>query len=290
MPAIASSQSRGGAEAPPESVSAARLALAEMLLCGDDAAECARATVDWLAERGGARKAICALIDAESGSLRHVRASGVSEGQLDSLHLALEQADHPLLFALAGRDPVTLGRNGRRNGDPWRDFLAIPLPMSEKREARQGLLLVSPGRCGQEAKWAAERRELLLVSPSEGSDLLFELLSSVVQHPREGTCVVSILRNVTDLRAATEQIEENYRGLKLAESDVRAERDRLDLIIDSVADPILVTDSSGKILLMNSPAERLFTAPAADETTEAERAVRSNDAHFSSFVSNLFLT
>src|SRR5213075_680156 len=97
---------------------------------------------------------------------------------------------------------------------------------------------------------AAVRRELLLVSPSEGSDLLFELLSSVVQHPREGTCVVSILRNVTDLRAATEQIEENYRLLKLAEADVRAERDRLDLIIDSVADPILVTDPSGKILLM----------------------------------------
>src|SRR5262249_44141303 len=136
----------------------------------------------------------------------------------------------------------------------------------------------------------AARRELLLVSPSEGSDLLFELLSSVVQHPREGTCVVSILRNVTDLRAATEQIEENYRRLKLAEADVRAERDRLDLIIDSVADPILVTDPSGKILLMNSPAERLFTAPASDETAEAERTVRSNDAHFSSFVSNLFLT
>src|SRR5919199_2197284 len=284
-----------------------------------------------------------------------------------------------------------LGKKGRHNGqvaDPWRgDFLAIPLPLSEKREARQGLLLVSPARSELEAKWAAEllgqkiarlrataavieaehrlqrerellvsiinaspdpilltdpegrmiisnaradalfstkegesegrhravtlnnmlfsaalsqqaidesgaaRRELLLVSPSEGSDLLFELLSSVVQHPCEGTCVVSILRNVTDLRAATEQIEENYRRLKLAEADVRAERDRLDLIIDSVADPILVTDPSGKILLMNSPAERLFTAPeGASETAEAERVVRSNDAHFSSFVSNLFLT
>src|SRR5256885_572544 len=136
----------------------------------------------------------------------------------------------------------------------------------------------------------AARRELLLVSPSGGADLLFELLSSVVQHPREGTCVVSILRNVTDPRAAPEQIEETSRLLKLAEADVRAERDRLDLIIDSVADPILVTDPSGKILLMNSPAERLFTAPTSDETTEAERAVRSNDAHFSSFVSNLFLT
>src|SRR5438132_13406979 len=53
---------------------------------------------------------------------------------------------------------------------------------------------------------------------------------------------------------------------------------------------MLVTDSSGKILLMNSPAEWLFTAPDRDERAEAERAVRSNDAHFSSFISNLFLT
>ena len=51
-----------------------------------------------------------------------------------------------------------------------------------------------------------------------------------------------MLRNVTDLRRATEEIEENYRKLRAAEAEARAERDRLDLIIDSVADPILVTD------------------------------------------------
>src|SRR5439155_4634088 len=384
MAAAVPTQARSGAEAPRDA--AARLALVELLLFSDDAEECARATVDWLAERGGARKSICALIDAQSGTLKHVAAAGVSEGQIESLHLALEAPDHALVFALAGREPVSLGK--RRAPDSWRsDFLAIPLPLSEAREARQGLLLVSPARCEPEARWAAEmlgqkiarlraaaatgesahkvqrerelllnivnaspdpilltdpegrmiisnaradalfsskegesegrhravtlnnmmfsaalsqqaidesgavRRELLLVSPSEGSDLLFELLSSVVQHPREGTCVVSILRNVTDLRAATEQIEQNYRRLKLAETDVRAERDRLDLVIDSVADPILVTDPSGKILLMNAPAERLFTAPEdVSEAADAERAVRSNDAHFSSFVSNLFLT
>ena len=387
MGAAVPTQSRSGTETPREAASAARLALAELLLFSEEPMECARATVDWLAERIGARKAVCALIEAGSGTVQHVAASGVPAGQIETLHLAMENPEHPLVFALAGREAVMIGKEGRRNGaDPWRgDFVAIPLPLSEKREARQGLLLVSPARCEPEAKWAAEllgqkiarlrataailesehrlqrerelllniinaspdpilltepegrmiisnaradalfstkegesegrhravalnnmlfsaalsqqaiesgatRRELLLVSPSEGSDLLFELLSSVVQHPREGTCVVSILRNVTDLRAATEQIEENYRRLKVAEADVRAERDRLDLIIDSVADPILVTDPSGKILLMNSPAERLFTAPESDETAEAERAVRSNDAHFSSFVSNLFLT
>ena len=66
------------------------------------------------------------------------------------------------------------------------------------------------------------------------------------------------------LARATEEIEENYRKLSLAEAEVRAERDRLDLIINAVADPVLVTDESGSIVLMNPPAEHLFTANQKD--------------------------
>jgi PAS domain S-box-containing protein len=135
----------------------------------------------------------------------------------------------------------------------------------------------------------AGRRELLLVDPTEGSDLLFELLSTVVSDPRQGTGVVSILRNITDLRMATRQIDENYVKLRAAEAEVRAERDRLNLLIDSVADPIIVTDQEGEISLMNNPAERLFTVvPGSGE--DAQRIVRANDAHFTSFVSGLLST
>jgi PAS domain S-box-containing protein len=130
------------------------------------------------------------------------------------------------------------------------------------------------------------RRELLLVDPVNGTDLLFELLSGVVKDPREGTCVVSILRNVTDLGHARAELEENYRKLRVAEVEARADRHRLELIIDSVADPILVTDPEGDIILMNPPAEKLFAQEAAGQG--AERALRANDAHFSSFVSTLF--
>ena len=133
-----------------------------------------------------------------------------------------------------------------------------------------------------------EARELLLVDPSDGSDLLFEVLSTTVEDPREGTGVVSVLRNITDLRRATEQIEENYQKLRVAEAAVRAERDRLNLIIDSVADPIIVTDATGATVLMNAPAEDLFTVvPGASEA--ASRTVQANDAHFSSFISGLLL-
>jgi signal transduction histidine kinase len=58
-------------------------------------------------------------------------------------------------------------------------------------------------------------------------------------------------------------------------------------VIDSVADPILVTDPGGNIVMMNAPAERLFVAADGD-SEEAHRQVQANDAHFSSFVSNLF--
>jgi PAS domain S-box-containing protein len=134
----------------------------------------------------------------------------------------------------------------------------------------------------------SEARELLLVDPSDGSDLLFEVLSSTVEDPREGTGVVSVLRNITDLRRATEQIEENYQKLRIAEAASRAERDRLNLIIDSVADPIIVTDPGGATVLMNAPAEELFTV-AAEAQSSAQRNVQANDAHFSSFISGLLL-
>jgi PAS domain S-box-containing protein len=130
------------------------------------------------------------------------------------------------------------------------------------------------------------RRELLLVDPLEGSDLLFELLSSRAKDERQGTYVVSILRNVTDLARAKEEIEESYRTLRIAQAEVRDERHRLDLIIDSVADPILVTDQEGDIVLMNTPAERLFNAPGL-ENEAAQRRVRANGANLTSFVSNV---
>jgi PAS domain S-box-containing protein len=134
----------------------------------------------------------------------------------------------------------------------------------------------------------SEARELLLVDPIDGSDLLFEVLSSTVEDPREGTGIVSVLRNISDLRRATEQIEENYQKLRIAEAAARAERDRLNLIIDSVADPIIVTDPMGETVLMNAPAEELFTV-LLDAPDSAQRNVQSNDAHFSSFISGLLL-
>jgi len=157
-----------------------------------------------------------------------------------------------------------------------------------RRAVELNNMLFSAALSRSAVEGSQEARELLLVDPSDGSDLLFEVLSTTVEDPREGTGVVSVLRNITDLRRATEQIEENYQKLRVAEAAVRAERDRLNLIIDSVADPIIVTDSTGATVLMNAPAEDLFTLVTGASDT-ASRTVQANDAHFSSFISGLLL-
>jgi signal transduction histidine kinase len=131
--------------------------------------------------------------------------------------------------------------------------------------------------------------ELALVDPCDGSDRVFELLSARTRDAAGRPGAVSVLRNVTDLRCATEEIERNDRAIRVAEAEARAERDRLDLIIDSVVDPILVTDAAGAIAMMNARAERLFTA-ARGAPRDVVRRVGANGAHFSSFVANLFFS
>jgi PAS domain S-box-containing protein len=132
-------------------------------------------------------------------------------------------------------------------------------------------------------------RELVLVDPDDGSDLLFEFLTSPVKEFQEDSALVSVLRNVTDLGQARRELEENYRRLHIAEAAARAERNRLDLIVDSVVDPIIVSDPTGDIMMTNAPAEKFFTVPP-DSGPEAQRRVSANEAHFSSFVSSLLLS
>jgi PAS domain S-box-containing protein len=131
-------------------------------------------------------------------------------------------------------------------------------------------------------------REVILVDPGDGSDLLFELLTSRMSLDRDRNAVVSVLRNVTDLGRARQELEENYRRLMEAEVKMRTERNRLDLLVDSVGDPIIVTDPAGDILMTNAPAERFFT-PHKGGSKEIQRRVQSNVAQFSSFISGLMV-
>ncbi len=135
-------------------------------------------------------------------------------------------------------------------------------------------------------------RELNLVDPDEGHDLLFEVLT----HPlgeRVGPedAVLSVLRDVTDLRRASRELERQIQRVRQAEIEATDERDRLNLILENVADPILVTDSAANTILMNEEAEQLFHGPKdAKQSYRVSQTVRQNDTKFTSFISDFALT
>jgi PAS domain S-box-containing protein len=132
-------------------------------------------------------------------------------------------------------------------------------------------------------------RELNLVDPSEGSDLLFEVLSISVAYGVEGS-VISILRDITDLKRAVTQLEVEYRRSRSAEYRAREERDRMNVILENVGDPILLTDDQSNIILMNPEADRLFVVPPdADQETLWARQVQSNDTKFTTLISDFLL-
>ena len=141
------------------------------------------------------------------------------------------------------------------------------------------------------SKESAGSRELNLVDPDEGTDLLFEVLTHELGGADGGQpgSTVSVLRDVTDLRRAANELERQAQRVRLAEIDAKRERDRLNLILENVADPILVTDDRSNIILMNKEAEQLFEA---DDSERWERAalVQANDTKFTTFISDFTIS
>lgn len=131
------------------------------------------------------------------------------------------------------------------------------------------------------------QRDITLVDPLEGSDIHFEVISTPATNGRgEPLGLVSIFRDVTDLREANEELARNFIKLQHAEAESRRERDRLDLIIENVGHPIVVCDSAGNFILFNRRAELLFQEKEASGSAAAT-AVRTNAVKLTSFISTL---
>ena len=81
----------------------------------------------------------------------------------------------------------------------------------------------------------------------EGEEMLFEAVSGPTYGP-EGNQIgtVTVMRDVTDLRRADQELWLNYDKLREAEEMVRQDSDRLNLIIENVGDPIVVCDSAAQ--------------------------------------------
>src|SRR5437773_3863113 len=135
---------------------------------------------------------------------------------------------------------------------------------------------------------ATRSREVTLVDPIEGTELIYEVITTPATNFRVGMRgTVSVLKNVTEIRHIGEELVRGQERLETAEEEVRTERDRLDLILRNVPNAIIVVDNDNQIISMNPAAERMFK-PETTTPRSAHTAV-ANDARFTSFLAQLRL-
>jgi PAS domain S-box-containing protein len=245
----------------------------------DDSCIQAAAAVAMLA--GPVMGRLAALEAAEARSERGAQQEARLQQMLDSL-------PDPVIITNATNDIITQNRRAEHLLFPRDDDSA-----GRRRAVEVNNLLFTSflSRAVMTGGPQSGSRELNLVDPDEGNDLLFEVLA----HPmgeRVGPedAFLSVLRDVTDLRRAANELERQIQRVRRAEVIATGERDRLNLILESVADPILVTDDQANIILMNDHAERLFQVGNRTMRSRAERfAIQGNDTKFTSFISDFML-
>ncbi len=143
-------------------------------------------------------------------------------------------------------------------------------------------LLFSAALSSVAVSGAEASRDLTLVDAIEGEEMLFEAVCTPT-FTRDGMPLgmVTVMRDVTDLRRADQELRSNYDKLRAAEELVRQDRDRLNVIIESVGDPIVVCDGSAKVVLLDPLAQNLF----GSEKDTVVHAIRvKNQAQLDAYV------
>ncbi|HEY6349800.1 MAG TPA: ATP-binding protein [Candidatus Angelobacter sp.] len=165
-------------------------------------------------------------------------------------------------------------------------FFRVPDEMTEGlvRAVELNNLLFSAALSSMLVSGSDSHRDLTLVDAIEGEEMLFEAVSAPTYGPdgiQIGT--VTVMRDVTDLRRADQELRSNYDKLREAEEVVRQDRDRLNLIIENVGDPIVVCDREVKIVLVDPLAQELFGA-AFDVPRDAVQF--KNQTQLGAYISN----
>src|SRR5215469_11204783 len=170
-------------------------------------------------------------------------------------------------------------------------FFRVPEEMTEGlvRAVEFNNLLFSAALSSMLVSGSDSHRDLTLIDAIEGEEMLFEAVSAPTFGPdgiQLGT--VTVMRDVTDLRRADQELRLNYDRLSEAEEVVRQDRDRLNLIIENVGDPIVVCDGKAKIVLVDPLAQELFGTEmdVGDDTVQFQNQTKLTafiDAFTSSF-------
>ena len=230
-----------------------RLRLLEGFIGRTDAADCAQYALQWLGEHLGVSQSVCLVKRPGEQSLIAIASHGFVRSEVGGFTLSLEDWANPLVAAFNDSRLAlfptahSAAERRRRPHTPFEDlpFQAVPLGVTGASDEAFAQLLIA---------WqpAAPRPELQWFFQHFG-----------------------------------QKLDQSLREQSLSDGGRKHGRERslLYSIINAVTDPILLTDTEGRLMIANARALTLFTA--SEEESEGRRgAVRMNNMLFSSALSS----
>jgi len=185
-------------------------------------------------------------------------------------------------------DPVILTDNQHRviiQNRAAERFFRVPEGISEggRRAVEFNNLLFSAALSSMVVSASDSSRDLTLVDVMEGEEVLFEAVCAPTYVSEARTGMVTVMRDVTDLRRADQEVRANLEKLRAAEEVVRQDRDRLNLVVENVGDPIVVADNAAKIVLLDPLAKELFGSADASRDPQVVKNEAKLDAYLTAF-------
>src|SRR5438309_2999508 len=201
------------------------------------------------------------------------------EGTISRLQAVMQNMADPVILTDNQHRVIIQNRAAER-------FFRVPEGVSEggRRAVELNNLLFSAALSSMVVSSTDASRDLTLVDVMEGEEVLFEAVSAPT-HSKESvrTGMVTVMRDVTDLRRADEEVRANLEKLRAAEEMVRQDRDRVNLVIENVGDPIIVADNSAKIVLLDPMAKELFGSAGPAKDPQIVKNQAKLDAYLNSF-------
>src|SRR5438270_2435516 len=185
-------------------------------------------------------------------------------------------------------DPVILTDNQHRviiQNRAAERFFRVPEGVTEggRRAVEFNNLLFSAALSSMTVSASDSSRDLTLVDVMEGEEILFEAVCAPTYIDETRTGMVTVMRDVTDLRRADQELRANLDKLRDAEEVVRQDRDRLNVVIENVGDPIVVADNSAKIVLLDPLVKELFGTGNRVRAPQVVKNEAKLDAYLTSF-------
>jgi len=249
-----------------------------------DLASSAAFLLSRLGELTGSSRGLVRLLDPTLEVLGIVAMVGL-EGDDVPAGLSVNDLSHPIVVATLSLHPVRCERGAV--GDPrvpFRDWIALPLPRGDDRAgpptipvARAADLLAPAGlrpgaRPVRQQEWFGHAPAGVVVLEGDPGEAAVAALARVAMFAGP---ILSRMGMASAVRQAADRAAK--------------ERDRLTSIIDSLPDPIVITNAANDIIVQNARAERLLNTRDSDSEGR-RRAVEVNNLLFTSYLARAVMT